>query len=75
MLAKVITLAALLMLTPVAGAGADDYPSRPVRIVVPYPAGGPSDVAMRLLAEPLSRQAWPEHRHRELLRRRRPDRR
>ena len=56
MLAKVITLAALLMLTPVAGAGADDYPSRPVRIVVPYPAGGPSDVAMRLLAEPLSRQ-------------------
>ena len=56
MLAKVVTLAALLMLTPVAGAGADDYPSRPVRIIVPYPAGGPSDVAMRLLAEPLSRQ-------------------
>jgi len=35
---------------------ADEYPSRPVRIIVPYPAGGPSDTATRTLAESLSRQ-------------------
>jgi len=32
---------------------ADDYPSRPIRIVVPYPAGGGSDAMARLAAERL----------------------
>jgi tripartite-type tricarboxylate transporter receptor subunit TctC len=35
-------------------AAADNYPSRPVRIVVPYPAGIAPDIATRLLAESLS---------------------
>jgi tripartite-type tricarboxylate transporter receptor subunit TctC len=56
MLTHAIALATLLILTSVGNAAADDYPSRPVRVIVPYPAGGPSDVAMRLLAEPLSHQ-------------------
>jgi tripartite-type tricarboxylate transporter receptor subunit TctC len=35
---------------------ADEYPTRPIRIVVPYAAGGPSDTGTRLLATPLSKQ-------------------
>ena len=33
---------------------ADDYPSRPVTIIVPYPAGGPTDQAARQIATALS---------------------
>jgi tripartite-type tricarboxylate transporter receptor subunit TctC len=37
------------------GALAQAWPSRPVRIVVPYPAGQGTDVATRYVAEQLSR--------------------
>ena len=36
---------------------AQTYPSRPVKLVVPYPAGGPIDGVARGLAERLSK-AW-----------------
>lgn len=32
-------------------AWAEDYPSRGIKIVVPYPAGGPTDLVARILAE------------------------
>ncbi|HSN34258.1 MAG TPA: tripartite tricarboxylate transporter substrate binding protein [Ideonella sp.] len=36
-----------------------DYPARPVRVVVPFPAGGPTDVLTRVLAQKLA-AAWPQ---------------
>jgi len=45
--------AALALLALVAPAQAETYPSRPVTIVVPFPAGGPVDVLARILSEPL----------------------
>jgi tripartite-type tricarboxylate transporter receptor subunit TctC len=35
-------------------AQAQSFPNRLIKIVVPYPAGGPSDVAARLIAQPLT---------------------
>lgn len=34
---------------------ADDYPSRTITMIVPYPAGGPSDVVARIVADSMSR--------------------
>src|SRR5256885_2279640 len=36
------------------GQDAGRYPSRPVRVVVPYPAGTPLDVLMRVVGQRLS---------------------
>ena len=33
---------------------AKDYPSRTIRIVVPFPAGGPADLAARIIAQKMS---------------------
>ena len=41
----------LLAMLPVAHGQATDYPSKPIKFVVPYPPGGPLDTMARLLAE------------------------
>jgi tripartite-type tricarboxylate transporter receptor subunit TctC len=46
-------LLAVALLTAHA-ARADDYPSRPITLIVPYPAGGGADAVGRLIAQKLS---------------------
>src|SRR5262245_4043353 len=46
---------ALLLMAP-ALANAQDYPNRPVKIVVPFPAGGTADAMPRIVGEWLSRK-------------------
>jgi tripartite-type tricarboxylate transporter receptor subunit TctC len=50
---QAICVTALMML----GTGiaqADTYPSRPIKLIVPWPAGGGVDTSARLIAQPLS---------------------
>ena len=48
---------AALMSVPVAAVAADTFPNRPVRLIVPYPAGGPNDVLARMIGGKLG-DAW-----------------
>src|ERR1035441_2848690 len=53
LLSRLIKTAALLLaLSSVACA--DDYPNRPVRLIIPFPAGGSNDVVGRMVANQLS---------------------
>jgi tripartite-type tricarboxylate transporter receptor subunit TctC len=56
MVAKGMFLAALaaISLAALDQAEAQSFPSKLIKIVVPYPPGGPSDVAARLVAQPLT---------------------
>jgi tripartite-type tricarboxylate transporter receptor subunit TctC len=48
-------IAALALGLAIAGpASAQDWPTRPITMVVPFPAGGPIDVVARILAPPMS---------------------
>ncbi|ANN68789.1 Bug family tripartite tricarboxylate transporter substrate binding protein [Bordetella bronchialis] len=42
---------AVAALAPAVGQAADNYPSKPLRFIVPYPPGGPLDTMARMLAE------------------------
>lgn len=53
---SVLAAAAALALIAPQAALAADFPSRPVKIVVPYPAGGSTDVLMRVMAPVLQGQ-------------------
>jgi tripartite-type tricarboxylate transporter receptor subunit TctC len=57
---KLIPVGAVLALAaalPLVAGAADAYPSRPVHIIVPYPAGGVADALPRIVGEKLA-QKW-----------------
>ncbi len=48
---KKLLAAAAAALAFITSAGAEDYPSRPITMIVPFAAGGPTDVLARIMAE------------------------
>jgi tripartite-type tricarboxylate transporter receptor subunit TctC len=44
-----------LLWAATAAAQAQDFPTHPIRVLVPYTAGWPSDVGTRLMSDPLAR--------------------
>jgi tripartite-type tricarboxylate transporter receptor subunit TctC len=49
-----IALAAVGVLVS-AAAGAQEYPTKPITLIVPWPAGGSTDISMRAIAESASK--------------------
>jgi len=50
-----LSMALVAILGSIGSAPAQDYPSRPITMIVPYPAGGLFDALARILAEPINR--------------------
>jgi tripartite-type tricarboxylate transporter receptor subunit TctC len=55
--ARIVNAAALalvLVLAPTGLASAQSYPERPIKLIVPFPAGGATDTSARLVAQAMS---------------------
>jgi len=56
-IAPALLLSALLVASglPASAAGAQDYPNRPIKLVVPFAAGGATDTSTRIIAQHMQR--------------------
>jgi tripartite-type tricarboxylate transporter receptor subunit TctC len=52
-LARLLTGLSVLLLAP-ALASAQDFPAKPIRLIVPFPAGGPNDIIARVIGQRMS---------------------
>ncbi len=59
---KVINIAAVFLFSlvtaafPLSTLAADNYPDKPITVVVPFPPGGPTDIVARIVSQSLARQ-------------------
>ena len=51
---KALLTAAVLIAVP--SYGQQDYPARPIRLIVPYPPGGPTDIMGRMTSDVLAKR-------------------
>ena len=57
LLRMLLVAATFVLHSPAWAQAAATYPNRPVRMIVPFPAGGPTDVLARVVAQRMS-EAW-----------------
>ena len=54
---QLVQLAGAALAAPVLTAHAQSFPARPIKLIIAFPAGGPTDITMRSLADGASNRA------------------
>ena len=52
-MSRIMSISAVTLLSVMAAANAQTYPAKPVRIIVPFPPGGGTDIVARAVGQKL----------------------